>query len=180
MAGTRYVITIEATTGSVAQTLSATPDDKSKSTRALGNLIQGIGAGVYRAGRVEIQWGAGNGGTAAAQTVTYASSTGAQSLTIGGTTVNFTAGASDAVTVQNAIAAIRANNTVFGLVFIPTAPVYGASINTAAVLTLWANTVPTANTLGNSLAITGTGTGATVGGATFTGGVNATRSGFNV
>ena len=179
--GTRYTITIEGTTSLFAQVLNSPPDDKSKTCRALANLINGIGSGAHRAGRVEIHAGAGsNGGTAASQTVTYSGSAGAQSITIGGTAVNFTAGATDAATVQNAIAAIRANTAAFGKVFIPTAPTYGATINTGAVLTLWANVPPTNNALGNSLSFAVTGTGATGGGLNFAGGVNASPAGFDV
>jgi hypothetical protein len=179
MPGIRYVISIEAAPLTTAQVLSQHVD-RSKTCRALTNLINGIGSGTYRSGRVEIQNGDGvaAAAVAASGTVTYSGSTGAQSITIGGVVVSFTAGASDAATVQNAITAIRASPAAFGLVFIPTAPVYGAAINTGAVLTLWANTIPTANTLGNSLSLACTGTGATASGASFAGGVNSTPNGF--
>jgi len=177
---TRYVITVEGGTRT-PQALANAHTDRAKSCQALINLFAGIDAGNWLAGRVEIHNGAGTGsGTAASQTVTYSGSTGAQTITIGGVAVSFTAGATDNATLVAAINAIRLNSSAFGLVFIPMAPVYGAALNAANVLTLWANTVPRANTLGNGLTLAVTGTGATAGGATFAGGVNAPANGFNV
>jgi hypothetical protein len=180
MAGTRYTLSIE--NGTITpQGLAQAHTDRAKSMQSWINLLTGIDAGNWRAGRVELHTGAGTGsGTAASQTVTYSGSSGAQTVVIGGTSVAFTAGATDAATVQNAIAAIRAHAVASGLVFVPTPPQYGATINTLAVLTVWANTLPRANTLANGTTFTVTGTGATAGGATMTGGVNAPRNGFDV
>lgn len=180
MAGQRYVFTIEAGT-ITPQPFNQAHVDRAKTVQGIINLWTGIDAGNWRAGRVEVAVGAGTGsGTAASQTVTYSGSTGAQTITIGGNAVSFTAGATDAATVQAAIAAIRLVPLAFNLIFIPTPPIYGASINSSNVLTLWANTVPVANTLGNGLTLAVTGTGATAGGATFAGAVNAPQNGFNV
>ena len=97
-------------------------------------------------------------------------------------TVSFTAGASDAATVQNAIAAIRASPAMLGMLFIPTPPTYGATINTSNVLSVWANTLPTCNAAGGGLFISVTGTGATVGApnGSFMTGTNATPNGFSI
>lgn len=99
-----------------------------------------------------------------------------------GTTVTFTAGTTDTLTVAAAIAAIRASPTFLGHVFIPTVPTYGATINTGATLTLWANTIPTANSIGGAMFLTITGTGASLGNATgsFTRGVSGAANGFTV
>lgn len=127
----------------------------------------------------------GLGITLAASGTGVTASTGAN--LIGGnmtaaTSVSFQAGATDALTVQNAITAIRASPAMVGLVFVPTPPQYGATINQGSTLTLWANTMPTANVAGNSLYLSVTGTGASIGNATgsFGPGVNATPNGFNV
>jgi hypothetical protein len=179
MAGIRYVVTIENASLGSAQVLAA-HQDRAKTLRALSRLIDGINAGDWRCGRFEIQSGAGTGGTAAAQTVVYSGSSGAQTVVIQGTSVAFTAGATDALTVQAAIAAIRADPVAKNLVFIPTAPTYGATINTGGTLTLWANMTPATNALGNNMTLSVTGTGATATGATFAGGVAATANGFNL
>lgn len=100
--------------------------------------------------------------------------------TVTSTTVSFQAGATDAATVQNAIAAIRASAPAMGLVFIPTPPNYGATINTAGVLTIWANTIPVANALGNAMIVAVTGTGASVTTEVFSGGINSGPNGFSV
>jgi hypothetical protein len=182
MPGIRYVFVVEQGTLTAAQVLNK-HQDRAKTTQSILNLFAGIDAGNWRAGRVEIQQGAGLvSGVAASQTVTYAASAGAQTITIGGlAAISFTAGATDAATVQNAIAAIQAAKATAGsgalLVFVPTLPIY--NFNTAAVLTLWANTIPVANQLGTGMTIAVTGTGATAGGATFTGGVNAAPNGFS-
>ncbi len=179
----RYVFTIEGGTRTL-QSLANAHSDKAKTCQGIINLWTGLDAGNWQGGRVEVHSGPGTGGgVAASQTVTYVGSTGPQSITVESVVLNFTAGATDILTVQNAIAAIRAGGGVsafFGMVFIPLAPVYGATINTANILTLWANTVPRANTLGNGATFSVTGTGATAGGATFSGGVNAPANGFTV
>lgn len=178
MPGIRLVITVEQATLTLQQQFNAHVD-RAKTCQALLNLFTGIDAGNWRAGRVEIQQGQGMvNGVAASQTVTYVTPSGAQTVTIGGVAVAFTAGADAAATVQAAIAAIRAHPVASGLVFIPQLPTY--VFNNANVLKLWANTIPVANTLGNGLTLAATGTGATANGATFTGGVNATLNGFSV
>lgn len=184
MAGTRYVITVENGT-TTPQGLNQAHADRAKTCQALINLFTGIDAGNWRAGRVEVGTGAGGFGagvgTAATGTVTYTAPTGAQTVVIGGVTVSFTAGVDAPTTVQNAITAIRAHAVASGLVFIPTPPSYGAAINTLNVLTLWANTIPVANQIGNGLTLAATTVGGTaVATATFTGGTNSTRNGFNV
>ena len=178
MAGQRYVFVIEAGT-LTPQVFLKQHTDRAKTCQGLINLWTGIDAGNWRAGQVEIHTGPGsNGGVAASNTVTYTAPAGAQTIVIGGITVSFTAGVDAPTTVQAAIAAIRANTSAFGLVFIPTPPQYGAAINTGGVLTLWANTIPVANQLGNGLTFAVTGTGAVVGAATFTGGTNSGPNGF--
>jgi hypothetical protein len=92
-------------------------------------------------------------------TVTYSGSSGAQTVVIGGVTASFTAGASDALTAQAALAAVQA---VLGI----SVQCY-SQINTATptVLSLYSKDP---NALGSVTTLTVTGTGATASGATFT------------
>jgi len=69
---------------------------------------------------------------------------------------------------------------MMGLVFIPTPPIYGTTINTGSTLTLWANEFPTNNASGGGTYCSVTGTGATIGNPTgsFGAAVNASPNGF--
>jgi phage tail sheath gpL-like len=145
------------------------PKDRQKTSAALHNMLQGVMAGVYRGGQVDIETDDGNGGTAASQTVTYTAPAGAQTIVIAGRTVNFTAGADATATALAAVAAIQADSVANRLV---------SASSAAGVVTLKAKVLPCANTMANGATLAVTGTGAAAGGATFAGGVNSTNAGF--
>lgn len=111
--------------------------------------------------------------TTAAATVTYSTSSGAQTIVIEGVTVSFTAGASDAATAAAAIAAINANTT--------TVTALGLPLNATVIATVGSTTAKVfvqsiaTGSAGNAYTITVTGTGATVtGGGTFSAGTSPT------
>jgi hypothetical protein len=100
-------------------------------------------------------------------TVTYLTSSGAQTITVNGVQVSFTAGASDALTAQAGLAAL-----------LPVLPIRLASyiqIN-AATPTVISFYAVDPNALGASISLAATGTGATASGATFTNGTGVVGS----
>lgn len=102
----------------------------------------------------------GAGTAQSSQTVTYSSSSGAQTIVVGGYTVSFTAGASDTLTAQAAIDAISADPVLSTFLF---------ASKSSGVLTLKTRAMG----IFNALTLAVTGTGATRGGATFASGTSA-------
>lgn len=115
---------------------------------------------------------AGSGGTEAHQTVTFTSGSGAVGATIAGHLVTVTWQVSDAYTMGLFCAAVLADSVIGGLI-VPqnTTPPGQTSPGTCV---LKAAVGPYGQTLANAITLALSGTGTTVGGATFTGGVNAT------
>jgi hypothetical protein len=102
----------------------------------------------------------GAGTVAAAQTVTYSSSAGAQTVVIQGVTLSFTAGASDTLTAVACVAALRANALLSTIM---------QADNAAGVVTFTMKKAYWGAGF-NALTLTVTGTGATAGSSTFASG----------
>lgn len=141
---------------------------KDKAVGLLQKLAGAVASGSFRFGQVDIAIDDATG-TAASQTVTYTAPAGAQTITIAGRAVAFTAGADATTTAAIAVAAIQADLIANRLV---------RSSSAAGVVTLRSNVPPTIATAANGMALAATGTGAAVGGATFAGGVNDTVTGY--
>ena len=102
----------------------------------------------------------GQGTAAGSGTVTYSGSAGAQTITVAGRQVSFTAGASDTLTALAAVAALNAD---------PMIPFFFLVTSAAGVVTIKALRLGT----GGNVSLAATGTGATPSGAALTGGTNA-------
>ena len=114
---------------------------------------------------------AGSGGTMSSGSITITAGSGTVGATINGTLVTVTWAVSDRATAQALCAAISANAVIGGLIVPNLVP---SNVSTPATITLYANVGPYGQTLANAITTVLSGTGVTVGGATFTGGVNAT------
>ncbi len=115
---------------------------------------------------------AGSGGTLARGQVTFTSGSGAVGATINGRLVTVTWAVSDANTARLFAAAVSADPVIGGLIVPNVVTAVGAT--TPGVISLYANVGPYGQTLANAITLVLSGTGTTVSGATFVGGVNAT------
>lgn len=141
---------------------------KDKAANLFSKLAGALQSGAFRFGQVD--FGVDDGtSTPASQTVTFTAPAGAQTITIAGRVVSFTAGVDAPTTALVAVAAIQADATANRLVRATAA---------AGVVTLKANAPPVIATMANGMTLASTGTGSAVGGATFTGGVVATDTGY--
>lgn len=164
----RYTIQVEVGPGTLAPQLKDSKR-RDKACAALVRLFQGIGSGTYNSGQVDVGVDDGVGGTAPSQTVTYVAPSGAQTITVGGVVINFTAGADATTTAANAVAAAQAS---------PAFRAMCRASSVAGVVTLRSNVNPRIYTAANGCTVAATGTGATANGATMTGGVNAAQNGW--
>jgi phage tail sheath gpL-like len=170
MATHRYTLVVTAGPDKFSQECGK-QDKHTALRRGWFRLIGDLMSGIQRGGQVDVAVDEGTGGVAASQTVTYTAPAGAQTITIAGRQVNFNAGADATATALAAVAAIQADVQASRFVFASSA---------AGVVTLKAKTLPSAQAAANGMTLAATGTGAAVGGATFTGGTNATDAGFNL
>lgn len=145
-------------------------NSKDKAVNLFAKLGGALQSGAFRFGQVDFSIDDSNS-TPASQTVTYTASGGAQTITIAGRVVSFTAGASDTATAAAAVAAIQADAVARKLV---------RATSVAGVVTLKANAPPVIATMANGMTLAASGTGAAVGGATFTGGIISTDVGYNL
>jgi hypothetical protein len=141
---------------------------KDKAVGLFAKLANAVCSGAFRFGQVDFAIDDSNA-TPASQTVTYTASAGAQTIVIAGRSVAFTAGASDTLTAAAAVTAIQADTIANRLV---------RATSSAGVVTLKSNAPPSMATISNGTTLTATGTGAAAGGATFTGGVVSTDTGY--
>jgi hypothetical protein len=141
---------------------------KDKAMAIFDRLAGSMCSGAHRFGQVDFAIDDSTA-TPASQTVTYTAPSGAQTITIAGRQVSFTAGADAPTTAAIAVAAIQADTIANRLVRASAA---------AGVVTLRSNVPPTIAAAANGQTLAATGTGAAVGGATFAGGVNATDTGY--
>ena len=114
----------------------------------------------------------GVGGTASSQTVTFTAVSGTVGATIQGRLVTVATGASDYLTMLAFISAVL-NDAVIGGYVTPH-PDLRRWRPRRRCAALWLRVPPGANALANAMTLALSGTGVTVGGATFAGGVNAT------
>jgi hypothetical protein len=114
---------------------------------------------------------AGSGGTMSSGSITITTGSGVVGATINGTLVTVTWAVSDRATAQALCVAIAQNAVIGGLIIPNLVP---STVSTPATITLYANVGPYGQALANAITTVASGTGVTVGGATFTGGVNAT------
>lgn len=115
---------------------------------------------------------AGSGGTESHGSVTFTASSGTVGATINGRLVTVTAGATDAITAGLFAAAVSADAVIGGLIVPQNTTANG--VTSPGVVTLKAAVGPYGQTLANAITLVLSGTGVTVSGATFAGGVNAT------
>jgi hypothetical protein len=164
----RYTIQVELGPGMLAPQLKDAKR-RDKACAALVRLFQGIGSGTYNSGQVDVGVDDGVGGTAPSQTVTYVTPSGAQTITVGGVAIAFTAGVDAPTTALAAVAAAQAS---------PAFRAMCRATAAAGVVTLRSNVNPRIYTAANGCTTAATGTGATAGGATMAGGVNAAQNGW--
>lgn len=141
---------------------------KDKAMGLLQKLAGSVASGAHRFGQVDLAVDDG-AATPASQTVTYTAPSGAQTIVIAGRTVSFTASGTATNTALLAVAAIQADVIANRLV---------RATSAAGVVTLKSNVPPCMATSANGMTLAVTGTGAAVGGGTFTGGVNDTSAGY--
>lgn len=141
---------------------------KDKAMGLFAKLANALCSGSFRFGQVDLEVDDG-AATPASQTVTYSGSSGAQTITIAGRQVSFASGASDTITATTALAAIAADTI---------ANRYVRATNVAGVVTLKSNLPPVQAACANGMTLAVTGTGASVGAATFAGGVSDTTAGY--